>query len=115
LESPLEQCISDSLARNKDSGITSVGDLFSLVPSGVPKPAQTIVEESEPQPISSPDSFSDFFTALSGKYTEFTCKMPWGSDVVDGVGFILVCWVVVVTIILCYSSLQAQEPPEQVT
>ena len=72
LESPLEQCISDSLARNKDSGMPSVGDLFSLVPSGVPKPAQTIVEESEPQPISSPDSFSDFFTALSGKCIEFS-------------------------------------------
>ena len=73
LESPLEQCISDSLVRNKDSGITSVGDLFSLVPSGVPKPSQAVVEEPEPKPISSPDSFSDFFTILSGKCCCNTC------------------------------------------
>lgn len=69
LDSPLEQCISDSMVRNKDSGIGSIGgNLFSLVPSGVPsyKPSQTIMEEPEPQPISSPDSFSDFFSMLSG-------------------------------------------------
>lgn len=65
LESPLEQCISDSVVRTKDSGIASLGgNLFSLVPSGVPKSLQTVSEESEPQPISSPDSFSDFFKVI---------------------------------------------------
>lgn len=68
LESPLEQCISDSMVRNKDSSLSSLGknSLFSLVPSGVPsyKASQTISEESAPQPISSPDSFSDFFKVL---------------------------------------------------
>lgn len=69
IESPLEQCISDSMVRSKDSGIGSIGGtLFSLVPSGVPsyKPSQTIVEEPALQPISSPDCFSDFFSLLSG-------------------------------------------------
>lgn len=62
LESPLEQCISDSMLRSKDTG-----NLFSLVPSGVPsyKTSQTISEDTDSlQPISSPDSFSDFFKVL---------------------------------------------------
>jgi hypothetical protein len=54
------------MVRAKDSGISS--QLFSLVPNGVPKnqqqQQQPIVEESEPQPISSPDSFSDFFKVI---------------------------------------------------
>ena len=55
------------MVRNKDSGIGSLGgNLFSLVPSGVPsyKPSLTILEE--PKAISSPDSFNAFFTVLSG-------------------------------------------------
>ena len=65
LESPLEKCISDSMVRNKDTGISGLGNtLFSLVPSGVPKVPQTISEEDDLQPISSPDSFSDFFKVL---------------------------------------------------
>lgn len=52
------------MLRNKDSGLGA--NLFSLVPSGVPsyKTSQVISEESEPQPISSPDSFSDFFKVI---------------------------------------------------
>lgn len=65
LESPLEQCISDSMVRPKDSVLAGLGgNLFSLVPSGVPKTPQSASEESEPQPISSPDSFSDFFKVV---------------------------------------------------
>lgn len=67
LESPLEQCISDSMLRSKDSGLPTLDNLFSLVPSGVPtnKPSsQTISEEPAPLPISSPDSFSDFFKVV---------------------------------------------------
>ena len=69
LESPLEQCITDSMVRAKDTGLSSLGgNLFSLVPSGVPKSTQpqqqSVSEESDPQPISSPDSFSDFFKVI---------------------------------------------------
>ena len=66
LESPLEQCISDSMVRNKDSGLPSLDNFFSLVPSGVPtnKTPPTIPEEPAPLPISSPDSFSDFFMVV---------------------------------------------------
>ncbi len=65
LDSPLEKCISDSMVRNKDTGISGLGNsLFSLVPSGVPKAPQTISEEEAVQPISSPDSFSDFFKVI---------------------------------------------------
>lgn len=64
LESPLEKRISDSMVRSKD-GIAGLGGaLFSLVPSGVPKVPQTISEDDVVQPISSPDSFSDFFKVL---------------------------------------------------
>ena len=66
LESPLEQCISDSMVRSKDSGLPSLDNFFSLVPSGVPtnKTPPTIQEEPSLQPISSPDSFSDFFKII---------------------------------------------------
>ena len=60
MESPLEQCISDSMVRSKDGG-----NIFSLMPNGVAKaPHQPPPEESDPLPISSPDSFSDFFKVI---------------------------------------------------
>ena len=136
LESPLEQCISDSLVRNKDTGITSVGDLFSLVPSGVPKPSQAIVEEPEPKPISSPDSFSDFFTVLSGKCCCNTCayiiarlikmELVSGISVGDHELWEIFGWGVSgfngpvlsdqpLLFLSCCSTFQTQESPEQVT
>lgn len=66
LDSPLEQCISDSMMRNKDQSLPTLGGtLFSLVPSGIPKSISE--DSSEPLPISSPDSFSDFFKVI-GKF-----------------------------------------------
>ena len=68
-ESPLEQCITDSMVKSKDSNSisTNVSNLFSLVPSGVAtyKSPQPIVEEAEP--VINPDSFSDFFRLLCKK------------------------------------------------
>ena len=57
-DSPLEKRISDSIVKPKDNA-----NLFSLVPSGVPRPP-AIVEASNPGPIFNPDSFSDFFRLL---------------------------------------------------
>ena len=68
-ESPLEQCITDSMVKSKDSNSisTNVSNLFSLVPSGVAtyKSPQPIAEEAEP--VINPDSFSDFFRLLCKK------------------------------------------------
>ena len=60
-DSPLEQRISDSILKPKDNT-----NLFSLVPSGVPRPP-AIMEASNPEPISSPDCFSDFLRLLGEK------------------------------------------------
>ncbi len=65
-DSPLEQCITDSIVRAKDTGtLETLENFFSLVPSGVStyRPSQQSIPE-EPEPISSPDSFCDFFQML---------------------------------------------------
>ena len=68
-ESPLEQCITDSMVKSKESNSisTNVSNLFSLVPSGVAtyKSTQPIMEEAEP--VINPDSFGDFFRLLCKK------------------------------------------------
>lgn len=66
-DSPLEQCISDSIVKSKDTGtLETLENFFSLVPSGVStyKPSQQSIPE-EPSPISSPDCFADFFQLLA--------------------------------------------------
>ena len=65
-DSPLEQCISDSIVKSKDTGtLETLENFFSLVPSGVStyKPSQQTIPE-EPTPISSPDCFAEFFQLL---------------------------------------------------
>jgi len=62
-DSPLEQRISDSIVKPKDNA-----NLFSLVPSGVPRPP-AIVEATDPDPIFNPDSFSDFFRLLGKSHS----------------------------------------------
>ena len=65
-DSPLEQCISDSIVKSKDTGtLETLENFFSLVPSGVStyKPSQQTIPE-EPGPISSADCFADFFQLL---------------------------------------------------
>ncbi len=65
-DSPLEQCITDSIVRSKDTGTReALENFFSLVPSGVStyKPSQLPIQETR-EPIASPDSFCDFFQLL---------------------------------------------------
>lgn len=75
-DSPLERRISDSVARAKEGG-----NIFSLVPSGVPTYRAQFTEEESPHFISSPDSFQDFFSLLSApKPKSHRHKLPFQRD-----------------------------------
>ena len=75
-ESPLEQCISESMTNQKDNG------LFSFVPKGVPVRAEGGPQPlPESRPLSNPDSFQDFFRLLGRGQHCRVWGWRWGWEV----------------------------------